>query len=171
MEAIRRTKNALTLVFASTSTVYGEASRIPTPEDYAPLLPISVYGASKLACETLITAYAYIRLQSYHLPLSQHSCPRSRHGVIHDFIRKLKKNPEELEILGDEAQTKSYLYVSDCVEAMLLGLKKEKRVDVFNIGSEDQMDVKAVAEVVIEEMVLRNVKLTFTGGVDGGRGG
>jgi UDP-glucose 4-epimerase len=97
--------------------------------------------------------------------------PKSTHGVIHDFIQKLKRNPKELEILGDGTQTKSYLYISDCIEAMLLGLEKSKRhIEIYNVGSENQIDVKTIAQIVIEEMGLKNVKLTFTGGVDGGRG-
>jgi len=172
LELVRKAVSRLTLVFASTSTVYGEASKIPTPEDYAPLKPISTYGASKLACEALITAYAYTYgFNAVIYRLANIVGPRSRHGVIHDFVQKLKKNPRELEILGDGTQTKSYLHVSDCVETMLLGLEKSSgQVEIFNVGSEDQVGVKTIAQIVIEEMGLKNVKLTFTGGVDGGRG-
>jgi UDP-glucose 4-epimerase len=172
LELVRKAGSRPTLVFASTSTVYGEASKIPTPEDYAPLKPISTYGASKLACEALIAAYAYTYgFNAVIYRLANIVGPRSRHGVLCDFVQKLRRNPEELEILGDGAQTKSYLHVSDCVEAMLLGLKKSGgQVEIFNVGSEDQVDVKTIAETVIEEMGLKNVKLTFTGGVDGGRG-
>ena len=81
------------------------------------------------------------------------------------------KNPTKLEILGDGTQTKSYLHINDCIKAMLTGLEKShKRVEVFNVGSEDQVDVKTIAEIVIKEMGLKHVKLTFTGGVNGGRG-
>jgi UDP-glucose 4-epimerase len=83
---------------------------------------------------------------------------------------KLKKSPSELEILGDGSQTKSYLHVSDCVEAMILGLNSSLQVDVFNVGSEDQVSVRTIAEIVVEEMDLENVDFKFTGGVDGGRG-
>jgi UDP-glucose 4-epimerase len=97
--------------------------------------------------------------------------PRSRHGVIYDFIQKLRRNPRELEVLGDGTQAKSYLHVDDCVEAMLLGLERSGgQVEIFNVGSEDQVDVKTIAKIVAEEMGLKDVKLTFTGGVDGGRG-
>ena len=144
-----------TLVFTSTSTVYGEASKIPTTEDYAPLKPISTYGASKLACEALITAYAYTyNFKAVIYRLANIVGSRSRHGVIWDFIQKLTKNPKEL-ILGDGTQTKSYLYVSDCVEAMLLGLERSsEQVAIFNVSSEDQVDVKTIAQIVIEEMGL-----------------
>jgi len=161
-----------TLIFTSTSTVYGEPTKIPTPEDYAPLKPISTYGASKLACEALISAYAYTYdFKAIIIRLANIIGPRSKHGVIYDFIQKLNKNPTQLEILGDGTQSKSYLYVSDCIEAMLLGLEKSTEpVEIYNVGSEDQVDVKTIAQIIIEEMGLKNVKLTFTGGVDGGRG-
>jgi len=172
LERVRRAGGSPILVFTSTSTVYGEALKIPTPEDYAPLKPISTYGASKLACEALISGYAYTYgFKAVILRLANIVGPRSRHGVIHDFIQKLRKNPNELEILGDGTQTKSYLYVSDCVEAILLATENpENHVEVYNVGSEDQVNVKTIAEIVIEEMGLKNVKLKLTGGVDGGRG-
>jgi UDP-glucose 4-epimerase len=115
LEAIRKSQKPKTLVFASTSTVYGEAKQIPTPEDYAPMIPISTYGASKLACEALITSYAYtFNHRALILRLANIIGPRSNHGVIIDFINKIKTNPTELEILGDGNQEKSYMYISDC---------------------------------------------------------
>lgn len=172
LELVRKAGDNPTLVFTSTSTVYGEAEKIPTPEDYAPLKPISVYGASKLACEALISAYAYSEgLKAVIYRLANIVGSRSRHGVIYDFIQKLKANPMELEILGDGTQTKSYLHISDCIEAIIIGLEKASEpVEIFNVGSEDQVDVKTIAQIVIEEMALKNVKLKFTGGVNGGRG-
>jgi UDP-glucose 4-epimerase len=126
----------------------------------------------QLSHRRAITAYAYTYgFNAVIYRLANIVGPRSRHGVIHDFVQKLKKNPRELEILGDGTQTKSYLHVSDCVETMLLGLEKSSgQVEIFNVGSEDQVGVKTIAQIVIEEMGLKNVKLTFTGGVDGGRG-
>lgn len=172
LEHLRKTGNTSTLVFASTSTVYGEPAKIPTPENYAPLEPISIYGATKLACEALITAYAYTyNFKAVIYRLANIVGPRNKHGVIYDFIQKLKKNPKELEILGDGTQTKSYLHVSDCIEAMILGLKKTKsQVEIYNIGSKDQIKVKTIAQIIIKEMNLRNVEVAYTGGVDGGRG-
>jgi len=172
LESLRSVGGVKTVVFTSSSTVYGDASEIPTPEDYAPLTPTSIYGASKLACEALMTAYAQMygfKLMIYRL--ANIVGPRSKHGVAYDFIQKLKKNPTELEVLGDGTQMKSYLYISDCIRAMLLGLEEQKnRVEIYNVGSEDQIDVKTIANIVIEEMGLDNVKITFTGGIDGGRG-
>ena len=106
LEFLRKTGNSSTIIFTSTSTVYGEPTKIPTPEDYAPLKPISTYGASKLACEALISAYAYTyNFKAIIYRLANIVGPRNKHGVIHDFIQKLNKNPKELEILGDGTQT------------------------------------------------------------------
>jgi Nucleoside-diphosphate-sugar epimerases len=155
-------------VFTSTSTVYGEATVIPTPEDYAPLLPVSVYGASKLACEALISSYCYsFGMKAWIYRFANIVGERSGHGVITDFIRKLKENPAELEILGDGKQVKSYLEVHECVAAMLFALRTKGTVNIFNIGSEDWIDVTGIAEIVAEEMRLPDVKFRFTGGERG----
>jgi len=161
-----------TIVFASTSTVYGEAKILPTPEIYSPLEPISIYGASKLASEALVTAYAhYFNKNAIILRLANIVGPRSQHGIIHDFISKIKNNPYELKILGDGTQRKSYLYIDDCIEAIFASMKKsDRRVEVFNIGSEDQINVKTIASIVAEEMESKEIEFKFTGGVEGGRG-
>jgi UDP-glucose 4-epimerase len=170
LEALRKNGGVEVFVFTSSSTVYGDAD-IPTKED-AVLKPISVYGASKLACEALVSAYAHsygFRALIYRL--ANVVGPRSKHGVIVDFVRKLRENPRELEILGDGTQRKSYLYVTDCIEALLLGLDRARGVvEVFNVGSRDQVDVLSIARVVVEEMGLEDVDFRITGGVDGGRG-
>ena len=172
LESIRGLGDIETLVFTSSSAVYGEPADIPTREDYGPLKPISVYGASKLSCEALITAYAYTYgFKAIIYRLANIVGSRSKHGVAYDFVWKLRRNPKELEILGDGTQTKSYLHVEDCVKAMFIGLKKaESQVEIFNIGSEDQITVKALAKIVTEEMGLQNAEHRFTGGVNGGRG-
>ena len=160
------------IVFTSTSTVYGEAKKIPTPEDYGPLIPISLYGASKLAAEALITSYAHtFDMKSVIYRFANIIGPRSTHGVIYDFIMKLRKNPRELEILGDGYQTKSYLYVEDCVDAILFGYENRREdVEIFNIGSEDWINVRKIADIVVEEMNLENVQYKFTGGKRGWKG-
>lgn len=157
------------IVFTSTSTVYGEAKVIPTPEDY-PTVPISLYGASKLACEAMISSYCHtFEMQSWIYRFANVIGKRSNHGVIYDFIMKLRKNPNELEILGNGEQNKSYIYISDCVDAMFFGLKADEAVNIFNIGSEDQIKVKRIAEIVCEEMGLNPV-FRFTGGDRGWKG-
>jgi len=172
LEAIRKVGCVKTLIFTSSSTVYGDAKVIPTPEDYAPLKPISTYGASKLAAEALISAYANTyNFKAIIYRLANIVGPRSKHGVIHDFIKKLRENPERLEILGDGTQTKSYLHVEDCVDAILTGLNaSNERVELFNVGSENQIIVKEIANIVCKKMGLKSVQYVFTGGVNGGRG-
>ncbi|MEM2309530.1 MAG: NAD-dependent epimerase/dehydratase family protein [Candidatus Bathyarchaeia archaeon] len=172
LEVMREIGECRRIVFTSTSTVYGEAEKIPTPEDYGPLKPISLYGASKLACEALISGYSHLfGFKSVICRLANIVGPRSGHGVIYDFINKLMENPNRLEILGDGRQRKSYLYVRDCVEAMLTAAEGAKgQVEIYNIGSEDTVDVTSIANIIIEEMGLRNVEIYYTGGVEGGRG-
>lgn len=172
LEAIRKAGGVKTLVFTSTSTVYGDAVEIPTSEDYSPLLPVSIYGACKLASEALIVSYAYnYGFNALICRLANVIGSRSQHGIVHDFIDKLRKNPKRLEILGDGTQTKSYLHVADCVEAILTGIKRlSEGVGMYNVGSEDQANVKQIANIVCDEMGLKNVEYCFTGGVDGGRG-
>ena len=155
LEALRRDGCTKLFVFTSSSTVYGDAERIPTPEDYAPLKPISVYGASKLACESLISAYAYTYgFKAIIYRLANIVGPRSKHGVIYDFILKLKRNPKTLEILGDGSQRKSYLHISDCIDAILHlyeGFEGDETLyDVYNVGSEDWVVVREIADIVIE---------------------
>jgi len=172
LEAIRIDGSIEKVVFTSTSTVYGDATILPTPEDYVPLRPISHYGSSKLASEVLINSYASMYgIQSIIYRMANIVGPRSNHGVTYDFVEKLKKNPRELEVLGDGSQSKSYLYVEDCVEGIILGAEKsDERVEILNIGSRDRVNVLEIANIVIEEMGLSDVEIKLMGGVDGGRG-
>ena len=175
LQTMRKSNSAKLIVFLSSSAVYDEPTELPTSEDYGPLLPISVYGASKLGCEALVSSYCKtFGFRGLILRLANIVGGRSTHGAIVDFVQKLRYNPSELEVLGDGTQTKSYLHVEDLVDAVLFALNdfvdKKKSTDVYNVGSLDKVDVKRIAEIVVEEMRLRNVKLKFTGGVDGGRG-
>lgn len=172
LEVIRRKGDVESLAFASTSTVYGEPTAIPTPEDYGPLRPISVYGASKLAAEALICSYASMYgFKAVIYRMANVVGLWSDHGVIFDFVKKLKGNPAELEVLGDGTQSKSYLHVDDCVAGMVLGVDGTKEnPEILNIGSVDQLNVLSIARIVIEEMGLEDVEVRLTGGVDGGRG-
>jgi len=171
LEAMRFTKVS-DIVFTSTSTVYGEADVLPTPEDYGPLKPISVYGASKLASEALISSYvSTFGMRGVLYRFANVVGSRGTHGVIFDFINKLRANPNKLEILGDGKQKKSYVHVKDCVEAMVLGYEKtEEALGIYNIGTEQSTDVITIADIVTEVMNLAGVKYHTTGGVDGGRG-
>ena len=165
LEAMRR-HDVPGIVFTSTSTVYGEASVIPTPEDYTPLEPISVYAASKLACEALISAYCHsYGVQGWIFRFANIIGERSNHGVIWDFVHKLRENPRSLEILGDGKQVKSYLEVHECVKAMLYAVGQAKGTyNVLNIGSEDWIDVTGIADIVVATLGLSKVHYRFTGG-------
>ena len=173
LDAMKRT-GCERIVFTSTSTVYGDADLIPTPED-ANLKPISAYGSSKLDAEKLIEKYCKdynFRGVSYRFA----NCvgPRSNHGVTFDFVNKLKDNPKELEILGDGKQHKSYFHVDDCISGMLAKAPRELcepgEFVALNVGSKDAIDVVTLADEVCNAMDLKNVEYSFTGGVDGGRG-
>lgn len=175
LEALRRSRKPKTVVFTSTSTVYGECSQIPTAEDYGPLIPISTYGASKLSCEALISSYAHtFNHRALIVRLANIIGPRSNHGVVVDFVKKILANPNELEILGDGYQEKSYLYVTDCIDAIIHLCEKfnegTERIDIYNVGSSDTICVREIAEIISMAMNVPDIKYRFTGGVDGGRG-
>jgi len=168
LEAMR-TCGVSRIAFTSTSTVYGEADVVPTPEDYGPLKPISLYGASKLSCEALISSYCHtFGMQSWIYRFANIIGERGTHGVLVDFIRKLQENPRELEILGSGRQSKSYLDVKECVDAMAHCVDHSREeTSIFNIGSEDAIDVNRIADIVADRMGLDGVKYKYTGGFDG----
>jgi len=158
--------------FASSSAVYGEADVMPTPEDYGPVMPISLYGASKLAGEALITAWAgTFGAQGFIHRFANIVGPRGTHGVIFDFIHKLKRDPARLEVLGDGNQEKSYMSAHDCVQSMIhvIGLGGDGPV-LNNLGTGDTCSVSRIAEIVIEESGLEGVSIDFTGGERGWAG-
>lgn len=174
LEACRK-HSVPVLVFASSSTVYGDAKKFPTPEDYFPMEPISMYGAAKLASENLIVTYSILYgIKSVILRFANIVGPRQSHGVIVDFIRKLRSNPRELEILGDGTQKKSYLHVSDLLDGIEYALQHIRRAsktyDVFNLGNKDWITVVEIADLVVEEMGLKDVKYVFKPATPDGRG-
>ena len=158
--------------FSSTSAIYGEATEMPTSETYGPTLPISLYGASKLACEALITAWiGTFGAQGFIHRFANIVGPRGTHGVIFDFIHKLKKDPTRLEVLGDGKQEKSYMSANDCVRSMLHVLdNNDEDMNLYNLGTGDTCSVSRIAEIVVEESGLEGVKLEFTGGSRGWAG-
>jgi UDP-glucose 4-epimerase len=166
---VMREKEVRNIAFSSSSTVYGEVTEVPTPENYGPMIPISLYGASKLACEGFISAYCHsFDMKAWIFRFANVIGNRGTHGVIVDFINKLRTNPTTLEVLGDGTQIKSYLTVEDCVDAMILGVEKAgEPVNLFNLGTDDWITVTRIAEIVIEECGLENVELEFTGGERG----
>lgn len=168
LESMR--ENALKfIVFASSAgTIYGEAKISPAPEEYS-LQPISHYGASKSACEQYLSSYsALFEMTCISLRYGNIFGPCSTHGVIYDFFHKLKKNPKELEILGDGKQEKSYLYIDDCIRASIIATEKTKKGFVpYNISSNKTIKVIDIAKIVIDELGLKNVRMKFTGGKRG----
>ncbi len=142
------------IIFASTSALYGEASVKPTPEDYGPLFPISLYGSSKLACEALCSAFSHnFDIQVWMFRFANIVGPRATHGVIYDFISKLKKTPDVLEVLGDGSQKKSYLSVEDCIAGMYHAYENcNDPFQCFNLASQGVTQVSDIAEMVVEAM-------------------
>jgi UDP-glucose 4-epimerase len=174
LEACRR-NDVSCIVFASTSTVYGDAKIIPTPEQYYPLEPISVYGCCKLACENLLKTYSTLYgIRALILRYANVIGPRSAHGVIFDFINKLKRNSKTLEILGDGKQRKSYMHVNDAVDATIHLYKNFKSSnsyhEVYNVGNEDWITVKDIADIIVKEMGLSDVEYQFSPATADGRG-
>jgi UDP-glucose 4-epimerase len=170
LEAMRNT-GVKRMLFTSSSGVYGEVPPIPIPEDYSSMVPISTYGASKLACEALISAYCHMfDFVGTSFRFANVVGPYMTHGVSHDFVRRLGHDPTRLKILGDGNQHKPYIHVDDVIAAMLL-LQREQTggYAYYNVGSEDQLYVRDIAEIVVDEMGLKGVKFEFTGGTRGWR--
>jgi UDP-glucose 4-epimerase len=161
LEAMRR-NDVGELVFASSSSVYGEPEEIPVGEE-APIRPVSVYGASKAACENLIHAYSKLYgIRAIVLRYANVVGPRLRHGVIWDFVNKLKKNPSELEILGDGKQVRSYIYIYDAIEATIIAWRRSANdFEVYNVASEDWITVDEIADEVMRVMGLGGIKRIY----------
>ncbi|MDO9334322.1 MAG: NAD-dependent epimerase/dehydratase family protein [Dehalococcoidales bacterium] len=165
LEAMRA-NNIDKILFSSSACVYGDAPPVALSETFGPLLPINMYGAGKLACEGLMGAYSHLfGIKVWMFRFANVVGDRMGHGVIFDFIQKLKKNPKELEILGDGKQEKPFFLVEDCVSGMICAFQKSKsQCDVFNLGTETFTTVTRIGEIVTEEMGLKNVKFKYTGG-------
>ncbi len=167
LESMKRV-GADTIVFTSSAAVYGEPDLFPTPESYAPL-QTSVYGASKLAAEAYTQAYAeYFGMRALTFRFVSWIGERYSHGVVFDFMNKLRNNPAELEILGDGNQTKSYLHVEDGVRGIFLALDRiTERKSVINLGHEEFVTVAHVADMICDEVGLSGVSYRYTGGERG----
>ena len=153
------------IAFASSATVYGEPEQIPTPEDIAPV-QTSLYGASKYSAEALIQAYCeYFGMKSWIFRFVSFMGPRYTHGVIYDFMKKLHENPNELNILGDGTQRKSYLHVFDGISAILQAIKMaDKKTNIFNLGNKEWINVTDLADILCMELELKNVRYVYSGG-------
>lgn len=159
------------LIFSSSGSVYGEPSLMPTPEEYGPIFPISLYAASKVACETLITAFASnYQIRSWIFRFGNIAGPFPTHGVIYDFVRKLQRDPARLEILGDGRQSKPYVHVEDCLDGMMFGQQHANDlINCYNLAVRDATSVHEIAQWTIEAMGLdpKKVRLEYTGGSRG----
>ena len=160
------------IVFASSSVVYGEDAPMPTPESHGPCLPISLYGASKLGSEGLITSWVgTFDFQAWIFRFANIIGERGTHGVIFDFIHKLKRDNSRLEVLGNGLQEKSYMEVKDCVKAMMhIYNSKNSPINLYNLGSHDTCSVRRIAEIVVEETGFNNATIEYTGGDRGWAG-
>jgi UDP-glucose 4-epimerase len=160
------------IVYTSGSGVYGDRGSSYLAETFGPLEPVSMYGASKLGAEGLISAFAHLfDMQAWILRPANIIGPRSTHGVVFDFVRRLRKDPSELRILGDGRQSKAYLHVDDVIDALLLVQGKAKRqVNIFNLSSTSFITVNRIADLVIRGMGLKKVKRVHTPGKIGWKG-
>ncbi|HYO84082.1 MAG TPA: NAD-dependent epimerase/dehydratase family protein [Bryobacteraceae bacterium] len=173
VEAMRVT-SAKRILYASGSGVYGDLGEIEAREDHGPMLPVSTYGASKLAGETLICSYSYMfGLSGCVFRFGNVVGPRQTHGVGFDFLRQLLEHPSSLRILGDGTQSKSYVHVEDVVNAVLLANERSSEpFGVWNVATGDYITVREIAALAIECAGLdpEQVRLEFTGGNRGWKG-
>jgi UDP-glucose 4-epimerase len=169
-----RTTSAKRILYASGSGVYGDLGTLEIAEDHGPMLPISTYGASKLAGESLIASYAFMfGLSGCAFRFGNVVGPRQTHGVGFDFVRRLLEDPTQLRILGDGSQSKSYVHVSDIIRAVMLAHAKTARpFEVYNVATGDTITVREIAELAVECVGLEkgSVRFEYTGGDRGWKG-
>ncbi len=173
LEAMRET-GVRKLAFPSSGAIYGEKTSGFRSEKDGPALPISLYGAGKIACEAFISAYAHLfGIQAWLFRFGNVISGRISHGAILDFIRKVRANPRELEVLGDGTQTKSYLLAEECIAGMQYVISRtplkdgEGFCDVFNLGAADETPILDVARAVIEETGSAGCRIKIKGGERG----
>ena len=171
LEAMRLT-GAQAILYASGSGIYGDVGSRATAEDFGPLLPISMYGAGKLAGEGLISAFCHMfDIRGYIFRFANVVGERQTHGVGYDFIRKLREDPRELKVLGDGSQSKSYIHVSDVVRAVLFIYEHaQDKVNIYNVATDDYINVKKIVEIAIAQMGLEDVRIDYSGGDRGWKG-
>ncbi|NBW98102.1 NAD-dependent epimerase/dehydratase family protein, partial [bacterium] len=160
------------IAFPSSTTVFGDATVVPTPESYGPLRPMNLYGSAKVACEALASGFAYTYdLQAWIFRFVGIVGPRMDHGVIFDFVKKLHSNPERLDVLGDGTQMRNFLIVEDCVDAIWKSIQEtHEKVNFVHIGNTDDVSIRRVAEIVREVMGLSNTQLAFADSKRGWKG-
>ncbi len=171
LEAMRKNR-VKKLLYASGSGVYGDVGATVTDEDFSPLLPSSTYGASKLACEALICSYCHMfDMDAAAFRFANVVGPNQTHGVGYDFLKKLSKDPGELEILGDGTQSKSYIYIDDITDALRTVERKALRgYTYYNVATLDHITVTEIADITARIMGLGHVEYRYTGGDRGWKG-
>jgi len=170
LEAMRKT-GIRKIALASSGTVYGDTAE-RCVEDRLGALPISLYGASKLAGEALVSAYVEcFDFTAWIVRFGNVIGPRGTHGAALDFLNKLQRSPDELEVLGDGHQSKPYLHVSDCAEGFLFVVEHAReQLNLYNLAPADETRVSRIAELCVRASPHRNAKIRFTGGIRGWRG-
>ena len=173
LEAMRK-EGCKKLLYASGSGVYGETGYEFVKEDFSPMEPISTYGASKLGCEALICSYCHMfDMQASAFRFGNVVGGKQTHGVAFDFMRRLKMNSSQLEILGDGMQSKPYIHVNDVVSAMFIALDNQKvKYDVYNVAPKDPATVNEIADIVLEKMNIKksDCEYRYSGGNRGWKG-
>jgi len=160
------------IIFTSSNVVYGEANIFPIKENYGPLFPISFYGASKLACEALISSYVHnFNYKAWIFRFANVVGTRTTHGVVLDFYNKIKKNTKSLEVLGNGKQSKPYILVDDIIDGMFYAFNRSKKnLNYFNLGTKGLTKVSTIAKEFLKIMNLKNTKIIYTGGKRGWTG-
>jgi UDP-glucose 4-epimerase len=158
-----RTLGVSRITYTSGSGVYGDQGELEVDETFGPLLPISTYGASKLAGEALVSSYCHLfGMRGAAFRFANVVGPRQTHGVVYDLVRKLRSHPQHLEVLGDGSQSKSYIHVSDVLDAILLvAANPPDPFDVFNVGTGDYVTVREITSLVLDEMKLTDVEVIY----------
>jgi UDP-glucose 4-epimerase len=170
LEAMR-IKGVSRIVYSSGSGVYGDTGDVPVAEDDPPR-PISTYGASKLACEAMMRAYAHLfGIHGLAFRFANVVGPRQTHGVAYDFVRRLRRDPSRLRILGDGHQSKSYVHVEDVLSAILLVLEQGwNGFEAYNLAPDDTVTVRRIADLCVAAVVGAPVEYEFAGGDRGWKG-
>jgi UDP-glucose 4-epimerase len=159
------------MFFSSTSAVYGDKRDVELDENTPNLTPISYYGAAKLGSEALISAFSYMNDMSVLVFRFPNVIGENlTHGVIFDFMHRLKEDGSQLKILGNGKQTKPYIYVQDLVDAIVFFMNAPTGVTLYNVGVDGATSVTRIADIICEEMGLENVKYNYTGGEGGWKG-
>lgn len=173
LEAMRKS-NIKRIVFASSAAALGEPEQFPTPESCAVPIQTSLYGASKMACEGLISSYCEgYGFEGYAFRFVSLLGPRYPHGHVFDFVKKLRHDSSKLEVLGDGKQRKSYMHIDDCLDAIFLvanekrtALQSKRNYQVYHLGNPEYIKVSDSAMIIIDQMDL-TAKIEYTGGRQG----